>query len=209
MLALLLHAAPSLHAAPAGFADRALYQNASALFVGAQAIESFSSASVHGPSGGSIKGHGLPAPEALCNCACYAEDNFAYCRNTAKTTVGVSTFAWNPFSSGGGRWEGRALRYFTAGSAGIQDGRVATNFLEQAVLPSGPGGPVFFEVAYTGDVAADEAASTPPRSAEMVRGFTGAVSCDAAPLCDAQCAGYLQYADWRAGCAKPRGARGS
>ena len=68
-----------------GFGDLQLYRNASSQLVGAQAFVSFSSASAHGPLGQSISGHAAPAPEALCNCACFALDDFAWCQNTAKT----------------------------------------------------------------------------------------------------------------------------
>ena len=67
-----------------GFADFALYDNASRYLVGAQAFVSFSSAAAHGAAGGNVTGHGLTQPEALCNCACYALDNFAYCQNTVR-----------------------------------------------------------------------------------------------------------------------------
>jgi hypothetical protein len=65
---------------PSGYDDVALYTSASEKLVGALWLESFSSASAHGSSGESLVGHGLPAPEALCNCACFAESNFVYCQ---------------------------------------------------------------------------------------------------------------------------------
>ena len=86
-----------------------------------------------------MTGHGLLAPEAFCNCACFGADNFACCQNTAHTTVGVATHACSPFQR---RWEARALRHFRGGSPGILDGRVGTNFLEDAILPEGPGGAI-------------------------------------------------------------------
>ena len=183
-----------------GFGDLQLYRNASSQLVGAQAFVSFSSASAHGPLGQSISGHAAPAPEALCNCACFALDDFAWCQNTAKTTVGVSTFSYSPFAR---RWEGRALRYFAEGSAGDLAGRGGNSFVETAVLPDGPGGAVYFEVAYVGDTSNDTVAcgtQRPCRSAELVRGFTTAVDCAHAALCDAQCAGVAQYDEWRKNC---------
>lgn len=180
-----------------GFDDLPRYSNASTLLVGAAPIRTFSSASASGGNGSHINGHGLPAPEALCNCACFAAANFVWCQNTARTTVGVSTYHYDPFSL---RWEGRALRYFTSSSHGATAGRDGTNFLERAVLPEGPGGAVYFDVAYTGDLTADGT-----RSAELVRGATGPVSCEAAPLCNAQCAGVAQYQKWRHGCSPPSG----
>jgi hypothetical protein len=186
-----------------GFDDMARYQNATTLLVGAASIVSFSSASASGPTGATINGHGLPAPEALCNCACFAADNFAYCQNTAKTTVGISTFSYDPFSE---RWESRALRYFAAGSPGADANRTRTNFLERAVLPDGPGGAMFFEVAYTDD---STEADSSVRSAELVRGATSPIDCAAASLCDRQCGGVEQYAAWRAGCGPGGGSHGS
>ena len=81
-----------------------------------------------------VTGHGLVAPEALCNCACFPLDDFVYCQNTARTTVGVSTFYFSPFTQ---RWEAKALRYFKENSSGLAAGRAHTSFLEQAVLPDG------------------------------------------------------------------------
>ena len=144
--------------------------------------------------------------------------------------MGIATFAFNGLPSLDGRWHGRALRYFSAGSAGAAAGRLGTNFLERALLPDGPGGALLFEVAYTSDVTADrtagkergtgtaagsvasavigggEGAGTSGqqqeqrRSVELVRGLTTPVSCAAAPLCDVQCAGVAQYEAWRDGC---------
>ena len=172
-----------------GYDDIELYRNASSKLVGAMSILSFSSASADGPHGSSISGHSLPAPEALCNCACYPLANFAYCQNTAKTTVGISTFSMD-----GDKWISVALRYFAADSPGAKAGRTRTNFLERATLPQGPGGPMLFDVAYTSDGTINS------HRAELVRGRTGGVSCDAAPLCDKQCAGVGQYEAWKAGC---------
>jgi hypothetical protein len=183
-----------------GFGDLPLYQNASRFLVGAQAFVSFSSASAHGARGQNLTGHVSPAPEALCNCACFALPDMAYCQNTAKTTVGVSTFAYN--SAFDGRWTGRALRYFAGGSPGAEAGRFYTSFLESARLPDGPGGAIYFEVAYTADVVAPG-----ERSAELVRGHTGAVDCAAHALCDVQCAGVAQYEAWRKGCSTLAGAQ--
>ena len=188
-----------------GFDDLALYQNVTTRFVGAQAFVSFSSASAHGPHGSSVSGHTAPAPEALCNCACFALPDLVYCQNTAKTTVGISTFAFGSVSGASSGWTGRALRYFADGSAGAVAGRFYTSFLEAAVLPEGPGGPIYFEVAYTADTTASSASGLrgdqPTRSAEVVRGYTGPVDCAAAPLCNTQCAGVAQYETWRQGCA--------
>ena len=113
----------------------------------------------------------------------------------AKTTVGISTFALDGLSSPP-RWEASALRFFAAGTPGEHEGRNRTSFVERGRLPNGPGGPVYFDVSYVNDKAEDGSA----RSAEVVRGRTGAVSCSAAPLCDQQCAGAAQYAKWRSGC---------
>lgn len=181
-----------------GYDDMARYANASTFFVGAQAIVSFSSASAHGPAARKISGHGLPAPEALCNCACHGADNFVYCANTAKTTVGVSTYAFDGFSS---RWEATALRYFAAGSEGATAGRTPTTFAERAVLPDGPGGAMYFTVSYLSDSSRDGGESS--RAVEIVRGRTAGVRCEDAPLCDKQCQGEEMYAQWRAGCARP------
>ena len=87
---------------------RSLYSNATEMLVGAMLIESFSSARANGPIGENVTGHGLIAGgEAICNCACYAADDFTFCRNTAKTTVGVATYAYDPQLR---RWEARGLR---------------------------------------------------------------------------------------------------
>lgn len=166
-----------------------------------------------GPAGQNTTGHGLLAPEALCNCGCHPLANFVYCQNTAATTVGVSTFALDPSSAavaatvgggaggGAGRWVSKALRYFRDGSPGQLAGRDATSFFENAVLPDGPGGAMYFEVAYLSDTAPPAVpGAAPARSAEIVRGVTSEVRCDAAPLCDAQCAGEPQYAAWKARC---------
>ena len=196
-------AAAAASPAPAGFDDLELYANASKHFVGAQRFLSFSSASAHGSDGQVVDGHGLPAPEAFCACACHGQDNFVYCQNTAKTTVGISTF-WLESVDGLDkevRWRGRGLRYFSAGSEGSKSGRTRTSFTETARLPDGPGGAIFFEVAYMND----DYTSTSPhsRSAELVRGRTAPVSCDAHALCDQQCSGVAQYEAWRKGCAGP------
>ena len=90
-------------------------------------------------NGTNVTGHDLLAPEAFCNCACFGAENFAYCQNTAHTTVGIATYAFSPFEQ---RWEARALRYFRAGSPGVEAGRIATNFVEDAILPEGPGGAI-------------------------------------------------------------------
>jgi hypothetical protein len=186
---------------PAGYDDLALYMNASAQLVGAHSIDSFSSASAHGPTGSVVTGHGLPAPEAICNCACYAQSNFAYCQNTARTTVGVSTYAYNGLAA---RWEAHNLRYFAYGSAGAATGRNGTTFLEQSVLPDGPGGRVLFDIMYVGDTTeAAYGGGGLSRSAEVVRGYTSGVSCGAAPLCNTQCEGVEMYEVWRAKCEKP------
>mmetsp|Transcript_34837 Transcript_34837/g.93029 ORF Transcript_34837/g.93029 Transcript_34837/m.93029 type:complete len:250 (+) Transcript_34837:155-904(+) len=184
---------------PSGYDDVALYTSASEKLVGALWLESFSSASAHGSSGESLVGHGLPAPEALCNCACFAESNFAYCQNTAKTTVGVSTYAYNGLA---GQWEAHNLRYFKDDSPGAAAGRKGTTFVDHSVLPDGPGGRAFFDIAYEGDMAeAEEDASGQSRSVEVVRGYTSdGVQCEAAPLCNAQCAGVQMYEAWRAKC---------
>ena len=201
LLLLLLGASSPTSATLPGFGDPALYQNASAALVGAQAFLSFSSASAQGPRGFNVTGHSAPGPEALCNCACFALDDFAYCQNTAKTTVGVSTFAYSPFSE---RWEGKALRYFAAGTPGDAAGRIGNSFLESAVLPDGPGGAIYLEVAYVGDVDNDAARCETEvcRSAELIRGHTTPVSCTYHTLCDAQCAGVAQYEAWRKGCGR-------
>lgn len=178
-----------------GFDDLARYKNASLFLVGAFQIETFSSASAAGPDGANVHGHGLPAPEALCHCSCDALANMAYCRDTAKTTVGVATFYWDAFDD---RWAGRSLRYFADGTAGAEAGRRRTSFLSRSVLPDGPGGPMLFDVAYAEDQTADASA----RSAEVVRGSTTSADCAAAPLCDKQCAGVPQYVAWKARCAK-------
>ena len=56
-------------------------------------------------------------------------------------------------------------------------------------------------LAYVADVGeADDAGQS--RSVEVVRGYTSeGVQCDAAPLCDTQCAGVEMYEAWRAACA--------
>ena len=177
-----------------GISDGALYQAASSRLVGALPMDSFSSARF---SNGSIVGHGLPSPEALCHCSCFAEENFAYCHNTAKTTIGVSTFYFDPFSW---RWESRALRFFAAGSPGWESGREATNFLARAVLPDGPGGPMIFDSTYTSDIDAAARSGQAARGAEVVRATTEAVDCSVHALCDVQCDGAAQYAAWRSRC---------
>jgi hypothetical protein len=184
-----------------GFDDLALYQKAAPLLVGAQPILSFSSASAAGPNGSVVDGHGLPAPEALCNCACWGLDNFAYCQNTAKTTVGVSTYFLD-----GTVWRARGLRYFAAGSEGWRAGRIRTSFHEVARLPDGPGGQMLFDVSYLNDQESNVSLSSDEpraRSAEVVRGRTGPVACSAAPLCNVQCAGVPQYDSWFQRCAHP------
>ena len=157
---------------------RSLYSNATEMLVGAMRIESFSSARANGPIGENVTGHGLIAGgEAICNCACYAADDFTFCRNTAKTTVGVATYAYDPQLR---RWEARGLRFFRAGSPGAErQGRGRTSFVAEGVLPRGPGGPMRFYSTYVGDVVADGDG----RSAEIVRARTSGVACEAAPLC--------------------------
>ena len=125
---------------------RSLYSNATEMLVGAMRIESFSSARANGPIGENVTGHGLIAGgEAICNCACYAADDFTFCRNTAKTTVGVATYAYDPQLR---RWEARGLRFFRAGSPGAErQGRSRTSFVAEGVLPR---------------VLAVQCASTPP-----------------------------------------------
>ena len=90
ILALLGAVVSSLAAPLAGFGDMDMYRNASAHLVGAQAFVSLSDVAAHGPAGRNVTGSGFRV-EAFCNCACFALDDFAYCQNTAKTTVGVST----------------------------------------------------------------------------------------------------------------------
>ena len=121
----------------------------------------------NGPIGENVTGHGLIAGgEAICNCACYAADDFTFCRNTAKTTVGVATYAYDPQLR---RWEARGLRFFRAGSPGAErQGRGRTSFVAEGVLPRGPGGPMRFYSTYVGDVVADGDG----RSAEIVRART-------------------------------------
>ena len=172
---------------------RADYANVTARLVGAMRIESFSSASASGPHGERVVGRGLMAGgEAICNCACWAADDFAFCRNTAKTTVGVATYAYDPALR---RWEARGLRYFGAGSPGLEAGRRATNFVADGVLPRGPGGPLRFYSTYVSDTDGSGG-----RSAEIVRARTSAISCAAAPLCDVQCRDEGQYAAWKMRC---------
>lgn len=130
----------------------------------------------------------MPFREALCNCGCTGEANFVACWNTAKTTVGVSTFSRDPFSAGK-RWKTTALRIFGAGSDNINGSRKNTNFFESGDIPDGPGGQVFFEVAYLQDLE--------PR---IVRGFTGPVSCASRSLCEKQCAGQPQFESWSIKC---------
>ena len=203
VLVIALAAVAASHA-PAGFDDLELYVNASRRFVGAQKFLSFSSASAHGPNGQVVDGHGLPAPEAFCACACHGIENFVYCQSTAKTTVGISTFWLESVDAPDRdqvRWRGRGLRYFGAGSQGSKSGRTRTSFTETARLPDGPGGSIFFEVAYMND---DDASTSPhSRSAELVRGRTAPVSCDAHALCDRQCSGVAQYEAWRRDCGAP------
>ena len=174
-----------------GVDDRDLYAMAAPRLVGAHAFTSFSVARF---ANGSASRQELAelGPEALCHCGCWGAANFVACHNTAKSTVGISTFWFDPWDW---RWKGRALRYFVAGSPGYEAGRQATSFLATAVLPAGPGGSMVFDVAYANDLA-------PPlgRSASIVRGRTGAASCSAAPLCDVQCDGAPQYGLWRAAC---------
>ena len=174
-----------------GVDDRDLYDLAAARLVGAHEFTSFSVARF---ANGNASRQELAelGPEALCHCGCWGADNFVACHNTAKTTVGISTFWFDPWDW---RWKGRALRYFGAGSPGYEAGRQATSFLATAVLPEGPGGSMVFDVAYANDLA-------PPvgRSASIVRGRTGAASCGAAALCDLQCDGAPQYILWRAAC---------
>ena len=180
-------AAPELR----GVDDRDLYAMAAPRLVGAHAFTSFSVASFANGSASRQELQEL-GPEALCHCGCWGADNFVACHNTAKTTVGISTFWFDPWDW---RWKGRALRYFGAGSPGYEAGRQATSFLATATLPAGPGGSMVFDVAYANDLA-------PPvgRSASIVRGRTGAASCGAAALCDLQCDGAPQYSVWRAAC---------
>lgn len=174
---------------------RSLYSNATEMLVGAMLIESFSSARANGPIGENVTGHGLIAGgEAICNCACYAADDFTFCRNTAKTTVGVATYAYDPQLR---RWEARGLRFFRAGSPGAErQGRSRTSFVAEGVLPRGPGGPMRFYSTYIGDVVADGDG----RSAEIVRARTSGVACEAAPLCDEQCSDEAQYRSWKRRC---------
>ena len=178
-----------------GFEDKAFYQNVTTFLVGAESIESFSTATASGPNGSLIAGEGH-RDEGLCNCACWATNNFAYCQNTAKTTVGISTY-WFDFLTS--QWEARALRFFRRSSVGWQSGREATTFVERAVLPAGPGGRTFFEVSYVGD-ADPSAVASGGRQAEIVRGYTSGVSCVAHRLCDVQCAGVAMYEAWKKQC---------
>jgi hypothetical protein len=108
---MVLHLSPSSYA---GFDDLNMYTNASASFVGAHQMVSFSVADGNGKH---VAGHGLPKPEALCNCECKAEANFVFCYNTAATTEGISTFYYNPLDS---RWESSALRFFMPGTPGVR-----------------------------------------------------------------------------------------
>lgn len=183
-----------------GVDERTLYARASMRLVGAYSFSTFSSARF--ANDGSTVGHPLPGPEALCHCGCWAEDNFALCHNTAKTTVGISTYFFDPFLW---RWSGRALRFFNHNSPGKISGRQRTNFLSNAVLPDGPGGRMIFDSTYLSDVdptaPAAAVASGAARAAEVVRAATAAVSCNAAALCDVQCAGSAQYLAWKAACA--------
>ena len=57
--------------------------------------------------------------------------------------------------------------------------------------------PVDFQVGYTSDNAG---AGSGSRAVEAVRGYTTAVDCAAAPLCDSQCGGVAQYAVWKSRC---------
>ena len=145
LLSLLLMLSRTPHAALAAGQLQpglALYSQACSKLVGAQRIESFSSARASGPEGEQVVGRNLPSGgEAICNCACWSAAEFAYCSNTAKTTVGVATFAVDESL---GRWETRGLRYFRAGSPGFLAGRSSTSFVADGVLPKGPGGPVIF-----------------------------------------------------------------
>eukprot|EP01051_Picozoa_sp_SAG22_P001505 SAG22_NODE_60_length_23423_cov_8.445250_9_plen_276_part_00 len=178
----------------AGFNDLALYADASSALVGAHEMVSFSSASTTllGPTGNPLAGHGLPEPEALCNCECQSASDFVYCYHTAKTTAGVSTFAFDPVDR---RWVGEALRFLLPGSPGEDAGRGATAYVHRAVLPDGPGGDMLFTVSYVGD--SDGTAGGGHHAATIVRGRTAPPSCSAAPLCDVQCSGSVQYERWR------------
>jgi len=73
---------------------------------------------------------------------------------------------------------------------------------KQQTTNNKPGGRAFFDIAYEGDMAeAEEDASGQSRSVEVVRGYTSdGVQCEAAPLCNAQCAGVQMYEAWRAKC---------
>lgn len=182
-----------------GFADRQLYTAASARLVGVNRFETFSTARY---ANGKLESHELPFPEALCNCACWPADNFVYCHNTAKTTVGVSSFAYDPWQR---QWIGKALRFFGPQSPGWASGRRETSFLGNARLPDGPGGAMYFDVAYINDQEADTDAAAAARGAAwpaavLVRGKTSQVDCAAHELCDQQCAGVPQYTAWRASC---------
>ena len=187
-----------VHSAPSplrGIGDYTLYEAASSRLVGVLPFTSFSSARF---ANDSVVGHGLPGPEAMCHCSCYAEGNFAYCYNTAKTTVGVATYWFDPFTW---QWESRALRYFGPNLVSRENApRVATNFLARAVLPDGPGGRMVFDSTYTSDVDAAAAAGMAARGVEVVRAAADGVSCSAHGLCDVQCAGVAQYTAWRARC---------
>jgi hypothetical protein len=98
---------------PPGFNSRNTYESVAQKFVGSQQILSFSHVSASASSTDGI------SAEALCNCECNATANFVACFNTAKTTVGVSTFSVDPYTR---RWTASALRvkgnvnYFEKGS---------------------------------------------------------------------------------------------
>ena len=89
-----------------GVDDRDLYDLAAARLVGAHEFTSFSVARF---ANGNASRQELAelGPEALCHCGCWGADNFVACHNTAKTTVGISTFWFDPWDW---RWKGRALR---------------------------------------------------------------------------------------------------
>jgi hypothetical protein len=163
-----------------GFDNVELYKQQASKFVGSQEIISLSKIDEVNSSSG------LTSREALCNCQCSGEANFVSCINTARTTDGVSIFSLDPFSS---RWQTTALRIFGASSENSNGSRKNTNFFEHGELPDGPGGQIFFEVAYLQD--------TEPR---IVRGYTGPVSCASRDLCEQQCAGKSQFESWSMRC---------
>ena len=57
---------------------------------------------------------------------------------------------------------------------------------------------MFFSVTYLSQRSLAEGNNG--HAATIVRGRTGAVSCDDAHLCNKQCAGVKQYEDWNAHC---------